>query len=415
MTRTETSDPIRTGEPRASRRGGWWLFLAGQPLVLALFAVAAVSGSREFRRAWYVPPLRERPLHIGPLYDCPDVVSNEDLHRALLRLRPRLAGPQTLLADVDHALRCWGPEATFDDPEFASGADLMALLTDTRRFLELYGSHQTPAMYDTPVGVCCRVKEGIATTSHPDHTLACLAEVGTPLSYPIVTAARQTTLRAMVEQALYDFHPSQIEYEWSAKVFALFLPPTTRWPSTESQMLSFDLLADRMMREPLPRGVCYGMHRLYGLMAFLRLDDQARQDGQPPILSPGVRDQTIRFLRDANRLLVANQHPDGFWNGDWPFAPPSSSEPTSKAGDELYFRIVVTGHALEYWALAPEYLQPRRPVVVAAANWVVRTIDTVSERDLKAYYSFLSHAVRGLALWRGREPFDALRWLSEGE
>jgi hypothetical protein len=208
---------------------------------------------------------------------------------------------------------------------------------------------------------------------------------------------------------LHDFNLSQIEYEWSAKTFALFLPPATRWESTEGQTLSFDLLADRIMRERLPRGVCYGMHRLYGLMAFLRLDEQT------PILSPGMRDRIGRFLKDANRRLVANQHADGFWNGDWPFAPPASSEPTKNAGDQLHFRIVVTGHALEYWALAPPELQPKRAVVVAAANWLVRTIDTISEDELRANFSFLSHAVRGLALWRGKEPFEALQSLSKSE
>ena len=391
----------------AKRSWAVWLFLVGQPVVLAVFAYAAVSGSHEFEQAWRVPPMRENPLRIGPLYDCPDVVSDAQLRRALLRLRPRLAGPKTLLADVDHALRCWGPDAQFDDPEFASGADLRALLTDTRCFTKLYGLGQPPAMYDTPFGVCCRVKEGIASTSHTDHTLACLAEVGTPLSYPIVTPSRQATFRAMIEQALHDFNLNQIEYEWSAKTFSLFLPPTTRWNSTEGQTLSFDLLADRIMRERLPRGVCYGMHRLYGLMAFLRLDDQT------PILSPGMRGRITRFLKDANRQLVANQHADGFWNGDWPLAPPASSEPTKKAGDQLHFRIVVTGHALEYWALAPEELQPKRAVVVAAANWIVRTVDTVSEDELRANFSFLSHAVRGLALWRGKEPFEALQALSQ--
>ena len=391
----------------SKRRWAVWLFLAGQPLVLAVFAYAAISGSREFQRAWRVPPMQENPLSFGPLYDCPDVVSDEQLRRALLRLRPRLAGKNTLLADVDHALRCWGSEAQFDDPEFVSGADLRALLTDTRRFDELYENEQPSAIYDTPYGVCCRVKEGIASTSHTDHTLACLAEVGTPLSFPVFTPTRQTNYRAMIEQSLHDFNLSQIEYEWSSKTFALFLPPATRWQSTEGQTLSFDLLADRIMRERLPRGVCYGMHRLYGLMAYLRLDEQT------PILSPGMRDRISRFLKDANRRLAANQHADGFWNGDWPFAPPASSEPTKKAGDQLHFRIVVTGHALEYWALAPKELQPKRAVVVAAANWIVRTIDTVSEDELRANFSFLSHAVRGLALWRGKEPFEALQSLSK--
>ena len=302
----------------AKRSGAVWLFLIGQPVVLAVFAYAAVSGSREFQQAWRVPPMRENPLRIGPLYDCPDVVSDGQLRDALRKLRPRLYGPKTLLADVDHALRFWGPEATFDDPQFVSGAELLGLLTDSRRFAELYGSGEPSALYDTPYGVCCRVKEGLATTSHTDHTLACLGEVGTPLSCPVVTPNRETTIRAMLEQALHDFNPCQTEYEWSAKIFALFLPPTTRWRSAEGQMLSFDLLADRIMREELPHGVCAGTHRLFTLTAYLRLDEEHR------ILSPGMRGRIEQFLQDANKHLVANQHPDGFWNGDLPVAPPTS-------------------------------------------------------------------------------------------
>jgi hypothetical protein len=70
---------------------------------------------------------------------------------------------------------------------------------------------------------------------------------------------------------------------------------------------------------------------------------------------------------------------------------------------------------LEYWALAPQELQPRRAVLVAAANWIVHTIDTISEQQLRANFSFLSHAVRALALYRGREPYEALRWLTESQ
>jgi len=390
------------GQFKRSPRVAW--FLAAQPLVLASLACAAVWGSREFQRDWQIPPLREQPLAIRPLYNCPDVVSDEQLRQALLKLRPRLAGSKTLLADIDHALRCWGPDARFDDPQFASGADLRELLTDSREFAELYGSQERPALFDTPFGVCCRVKEGISTTSHTDHTLACLAEVGTPLSFPVFTT-RPTTYRAMVEQALHDFNLSQIEYEWSAKTFALFLPPATRWQSAEGQTLSFDLLADRIMREELPRGVCYGTHRLYGLVAYLRLDDKLH------ILSPGMRERIGQFLKDANMRLVANQHTGGFWNGDWPFAPPAGSEPTPAVGDELHARIIVTGHVLEYWAMAPKKLQPPRKVVVASANWIVRTIETLPDKELRKNFSFLSHAVRALSLWRGFEPFEALQSL----
>lgn len=395
-----------TVQPPASSSWRLWCFLAVQPLVLAALAAAAVSGSREFDCDWQVPPLREEPLRIRPLYDCPDVVSDEQLHAALLKMRPRLYGPKTLLADVDHALRFWGPEATFDDPQFASGADLLRLLTDSRRFAELYESREPSALYDTPYGVCCRVKEGLASTSHTDHTLACLSEVGTPLSCPVVTPNRTTTFRAMIEHALHDFNPCQTEYEWSAKIFALFLPPTTRWRSAEGQMLSFDLLADRIMREELPHGVCAGTHRLFTLTAYLRLDEEQR------ILSPGMRTRVEQFLKDANKRLVANQHPDGFWNTDWPFAPPASAEPTRESGDQLHFRIIVTGHALEYWAIAPKSLQPPRKTVVAGAGWILRTLETLPDDDLRKNFSFLTHAVRALTLWRGHEPFEAWQALA---
>ncbi len=400
---SDTTRPDTT-QPEAKRSWRVWCFLAAQPLVLAALAAAAVSGSREFDRDWQVPPLREQPLRIRPLYNCPDVVSDRQLHAALLKLRPRLSGPKTLLADVDHALRCWGPEAKFDDPQYASGADLRALLTDSRRFDELYESQEPSALYDTPFGVCCRVKEGLATTSHTDHTLACLAEVGTPLSFPVVTPNRQTTFRAMVEQALHDFNPCQTEYEWSAKTFALFLPPTTRWRSDEGQTLSFDLLADRIMREELPHGVCYGTHRLYGLMAYLRLDEEQH------ILSPAVRSASNSFSRTRT----------GGW---WPISTrwllerrlavwPAERMPNLRHRARTGRRIIVTGHALEYWALAPPQLQPPRKVITAAANWIVRTIQTLPDNEFRWNFSFLSHAVRALALWRGYEPFEALTALS---
>ena len=43
--------------------------------------------------------------------------------------------------------------------------------------------------------------------------------------------------------------------------------------------------------------------------------------------------------------------------------------------------------------------------MAAAGQWLVRTIDELSEEDVVEYYTFLTHAGRSLALWRGvREP-----------
>jgi hypothetical protein len=213
-------------------------------------------------------------------------------------------------------------------------------------------------------------------------------------------------LRAVVEQTLYDFAVNQEEYEWSAKICALCLPPTTDWIATDGQRITFDRLADRIMREPLPRGVCWANHRLYGLVAFLRVDEQT------PILSPPTRERIGRFLRRATDLLVAHQHADGFWNDKWSSAKPATAEPTERDGDQLGDRILSTGHALEWWAMAPQEYHPPRRVLVSAGQWLARTIDTMSEAEIQRNYTFLSHAVRSLAIWRGQEPWEAWQRLA---
>jgi hypothetical protein len=390
-------------ESRADRDPGLLFFWVAQPVVLALLVWMAVTAAGEFGRPWQMPPLRDEPLSVRPLYDFDDMITDEQLRRFLLRLRPRLEGDQTLLPNVDHALRLWGADADFGDPQFASSDQLRGLLTDHRQFAALYGAHQPPLLIHEGDGIRFRLQEGLATCSHPDHTSACLAEVGTRLSFPIVGPESTTTFRAAVEQAMRDLRLKQVEYEWSVKMCALFLPPTRRWQTTDGQQMSFDRLADRMMWELLPRGVCWANHRLYGLAALLQIDQQV------PILSPTTRQRIYLFLLDATDRLVLTQHTDGFWNDQWSFAKPETSEPTERDGDQLGDRILVTGHTLEWWAIAPQELHPPRRALVAAAQWLVRTLDTMSDDQVQQNYAFLSHAGRALAEWRSREPFDVIR------
>jgi hypothetical protein len=232
--------------------------------------------------------------------------------------------------------------------------------------------------------------------------MACLAEVGTPLDFPVVTPGKQTTYRALVEQSLRDFSLNQIEYEWSALTYALFLPPCTHWRTSEGQEVSFDTLAERIMREDLPKGVCFANHRLHALVMFLRIDEQT------PILSPAERGQVIEYLKRVTAMLVAHQHPDGFFNGDWPHSAPTDSKPSDRDGDNQVDRILETGHALEWWSLAPAEIHPPRSVLASAGQWLVRAIDDLTPEQVREQFTFLSHACRALALWRGKSPADAL-------
>jgi hypothetical protein len=381
-------------------------FLTIQVVVLGLIAALGAYRLRVMHSQRQLPPLQETPLTFGPLYDYDVVVSDEQLHRVLLKLRPRLNGEKTVLGHIDHALRCWGPDADFRDPKYVTGQEMRDLLLDHRKFAEIYGPKTPPLLIDKGPGVAVRTQEGNWTCSHTDHTLACLAEVGTPLSYPVITPQRTATYRDLLEQSLREFSLNQAEYEWSAMTYALFLPPTTRpWMTSESQWVDFDSVADRIMREALPRGVCMANHRLYTLVIFLRVNERT------PILSDATRERILEFLGDATRRLVKNQHPDGFWNDEWPYSVPLTREPTNREGDRLGERMLATGHALEWWAMAPEpdRVHPPRPVLVSAAQWLVRAVDGLSDDDVLRDYSYLSHVARALALWRKHEPFEILR------
>jgi hypothetical protein len=242
------------------------------------------------------------------------------------------------------------------------------------------------------------VQEGQASSSHFDHTMAGLAEVGTPLDFPIVTPSHTTTYRAMIEQALRDFQLNQIEYEWTSLAMILYLPPNGRWVDSEGQEITFDRLAKRLMREEVPRGVCFGNHRLHTLSMFLRVDDEMH------VLSPTVRTQAIAYLMNMTALLVRNQHSDGYWDGKWPLEKATAGLKDAASGDAKADRILATGHALEWWAFAPKECQPPRETIIKAGQWLVHTIDGLTPEQTENYYTYLSHAGRALACWRGKLP-----------
>lgn len=368
---------------------------------------------RELDAARALPPLRGKPLEVRPLYDDPGVAGDAEVRRVLRRLGLRNKQRETSIGQVEHALRLWGAAAQFPDPKLMSGGQLRELLTSSRYFQWTYLGTKPPLLLDLGTGVRVRALEGPASSPHADHTLGSLAEIGTPLDFPVLTTGRQTTFRAILEQSLRDFSLNQAEPEWSALTYALFLPPAHRWVTSEGQDMSFDRLAGRLMREAPSEGVCSGNHRLHALILFLRVDDQMAAAGQERILSPAGRQRIVDYLRGITATYVRHQHADGFWNGKWPTATPASSEPTDADDDRLSNRLIVTGHVLEWWSLAPAELQPPRPVKVAAGQWLVRTVDRLSDAQVDTNFTFLSHVGRALAQWRGVIPSE-INLQSEG-
>jgi len=378
------------------------VFLLTQAILLVVATAWAYHRVARTAARQALPALRQHPLDVAPLYDEPTVISDEQLSRVLHKLVLRDRGPRTKINHVDHALRLWGPEAVFDQPGTISGHAMQRLLLDHRAFAKRYGDKTPPLLIDDARGPRMRVQQGLATSSHYDHTIACLAEAGTPLDFPVFTSRRETTFRTLVERSLRKFRLNQVEYEWSALTYALYLPPATSWTNEEGQRITFDILARRIMREPLTRGVCLANHRMHALVVLLRVDEQSR------ILSPETRREITGFLSGVTARLVAAQSVEGYWDLNWaePSKPRDADRrPTDSARGD---RILATGHPLEWWALAPREVLPPRPVLVAAGQWLSRTIDELSPDEVNAYYTYLSHAGRALALWRGKRPADVL-------
>jgi hypothetical protein len=378
----------------------WRIFLFMQMIIVPGTLVWGAYHGGLLEPQHVLPTARNEPLRVVPRYDVPEVVSDEQLSRVLHKLRPAFRGTDIKINHVDHALRFWGLLAMFEDPACLSGEEMRQLLLDHEEFVKVYGPKRPPLLMDTQQGVRVRVQEGRASSSHYDHTLATLAEIGTPLDSPLRSPLRKTNVATLLDQTLRDFSLNQAEYEWSALAFALYLQPLDEWQTTEGQWVSFDRLADRLMRQELPLGVCAGNHRLHALVTFLRIDEET------PLLSPEKRAEVIDFLKGVTALLVRNQHPEGYWTRDWPSLGAPSSDSAQADGSTLQGRILATGHPLEWWALAPEEVLPPRHVLVSAGQWLVRAIDDLSDRQVQDYYTFLSHAGHALSIWRGREPYE---------
>ncbi len=391
---------------RVNRRGSTNLTILVLVQVVLLGGIVVAGGYRAYqvRNERQLPTLREEPLEVRPLHDRFQVITDEQLRRTLLKLRPKFYGNETKIGHTDHNLRFWGDEPKFEKP-FVSGADLRDLLLDHRKFAALYGPQQPPLLMDTEEGgLRIREFEGKGSASHDDHTMACLAEVGTPLSYEVITPQRKTSYRAIVEQSLRDFSLNQVEYEWSTLTYALFVNQRS-WVTHEGQTVDFDMLARRIMRQKMPQGVCFGNHRLHSLVIILRVSDQLAESGEP-LLSEVVREEVISYLQEMTTRLVQHQHEYGFWNRNWPTDKPASATPTDEIGDELSSRLIATGHALEWWAFAPAEVLPPNPTLAAAGQWLVRTVAALTDEQVREYNSFLSHVGRALSLWRGKFPHE---------
>lgn len=386
---------------------GFWIVQVAAVAAFGLSWVAAGTRAASLgtpapgRRGDVVRIERDVPLRIESLYNDPELVSDEELAGVLKQVQPRFTSPKLKPNFVEHALRIWGIDATFQDQRVYSGAQLKDFLVDHGKYLAAWGDKMDPLLIEEPGGVSIRWGKEECGSVHHDHWLACLTEAGVPLHEAIFTPSKNTrTIDDALQQALRDFHLDERETEWSSLGFGLWLPPVKQWTTQDGRVMSFDMLALRLMRGAKRFGVCHGTHRLYSMMALIRLDDTYH------ILSPEVREAGMDRLREVRQLLIDSQFPDGHWPSNWELGADAVKKPID---EPLKNRVISTGHHLEWLAIAPQELHPPRESIRRAARWAIDTTLEKTPAEIEQYYTFFSHVGGALALWRQTRPADFWR------
>ena len=419
-------------DQRKSKGGRNWkpfAFWAAQLVLIPSLAYAAFWAPRVHPIS-DAPMLNDNPRIVRPQFDDRAVVTDEQLQLVLSKIRfsfdGRYGATVPKINHVDHCLRMWGHQVKFresgDAPRslvvaagdgvaensggrhiekrYASGREMLAILTDDRSFQQYWGERARPFLVTSEKSYWLRTQEGSGSTSHVDHTLATLAEIGIPLRYEIRTRDRAATVGHLVRDALARFSLNQAEYEWTSLVMGAYARDAEPWISREGQEITFDRIAQRIMRQHYGQGVCYGGHRLFTLTWLRRIDME-----QMSLFSEATRLDIDAHLREATRRLVASQHGDGYWDQTWPGTP---IHETKKLWDQGR-RLLATGHALEWWAIAYDKVLPPRETVVRAGQWLVREIESMQVETVQKNLTFLTHAGRSLALWRGGTPDELFR------
>ena len=224
---------------------------------------------------------------------------------------------------------------------------------------------------------------------HVDQLLACLGEIGVAPGTPVQTGAGTTPVEELVFASQANFVRDQEPF-WSVIAYALYGSPRG-WTNRFGEAFTFDGAAADLMADDPAGGACAGGHRLYTLTVLLRADARGR------LLSAAVEAKARDYLKRAADRLARSQLPSGAWNQDWAAERPSR---LARQGllDRLDHQVLVTGHHLEWLAVAPDGVRPDDEVLTRAARFVTLALSSQGPAQVAENFCAFSHAAGALAL-----------------
>ncbi|MGI8982907.1 MAG: hypothetical protein ACR2FY_27115 [Pirellulaceae bacterium] len=395
-------------------------------LLAALTAYRFTSGVLSPPPPEYVAASRNEPAVIPPPYNEPRLCTDQQLAEVLDRVKP--PAPPVNTNNMVHALRLWGKDADFGDAKIPSGKEMLGYFLDDAVFQKWAGTETPPLFFVGEDGIQPRIfddggKFRPTSSYHPDDLLATLAETGTPLDTPMHLRGSEAKVADLLEDSMRRFYLDRLEYEWSTISYIRYLYPLKQWRNKYGERMSVNGLVKELIEKTPEAGPCDGLHRLEALVLLYRVDEAAQAAGQKSILSKNDRGKMLGFMKRVSELLVAAQSPEGYWTRQWSKGTPpaeAKAEPEAKTAAKpkidpnaktaaMHDKLLVTGHQLEWLALAPEQVQPPRENIVRAGQWITRTLLEIDQKELTETYGPYSHAARALCLWRSVEPMEAWR------
>lgn len=363
------------------------------------------------RPALGYPTTRTFPLRIEPTGELASLVADRDVRIALQATLPYWDPPG--VATMLHALRLWGREAKFppdiNGNEVLSGGGMVETLLDNDLCIQRNRNWFDEYLVQTPHGIRIATSHQALSgellgVTHVDQLLQVLGEAGVPRDTPVRASSGETgDVGDLLDDSLMRFTLQQ-ELEFSACAFARWLPPRRSWTNRFGREYAFDDIAAELSSRSFGTGACNGCHVVFALVNLFRADEQM------PILSQRIRRGVESRLRECTLLLEENELADGGWNHRWSAADRADAEPKNVYGGR-FDRIAVTGHHLEWIALAPAEVRPSIPVLRRAVHALVADIHGCSEPERANFKNFwpLSHAARALTLLKDAAPTEFLQ------
>ena len=283
-----------------------------------------------------------------------------------------------------HMLRLYG-QSDIPGWSLSSGSEILKILTDDSIAQEKLGKTfllptRTGFRYRLPIAGA--VRTGTDGESHRDLFLAAFAELGLPLSTPIMHASKDGRVRDLLSDSIENFDLQQNEIAWTAIAYTIYLPDLSHWTNREGKRFDMEQLTREILSRPLASSSCGGTHLLFALTLILRSNERGH------FLSTASREALRDHLKCCVGVAISAQSSDGSWTSRWERGMPILSDHESQLS-----KLLITGHMMEWMEYLPDDLQPPIPVYERGAAWLCRALTEVKVINAGIWVCPWTHAV----------------------